>query len=129
VGAAYFIVLDNPVDGLNTEMDGKSLARAIESLDDAARALGLRPLSEFVSVSPLDAADLLEEHGIDPDDLETELPPLVQFSADEGLAVARALAAHPLAQDPGVAQDLRDCQRILGAASRHGARWHFAVDF
>jgi len=50
LGAAYFIVLERQIDGLDTGMDGKSLSRHIESLDDAAREMGVRPLSEFVSI-------------------------------------------------------------------------------
>ena len=65
-------------------MDGKSLSRHnIESLDVAARELGVRPLSEFFSIAPEQAAEFMEGEGVDTGDIE--LPPLRQFSAVEGL--------------------------------------------
>ena len=33
MGAAYFIVLEKKIDGLDTMMDGKSLSRHVEALD------------------------------------------------------------------------------------------------
>ena len=126
MGAAYFIVLERKIDGLDTSMDGKSLSRHIESLDEAARRLGVRPLSEFFSVDPKQAADFMEGEGMHVGDLE--LPPLQQFTAEDGLATVRALSAHSAAQADGVAQDLSACERILSAAAMDGVGWHFEVD-
>jgi hypothetical protein len=52
MGAAYFIVLERKPGGVDTDMGGKSLSRHMESLDEAARQLGVRPLSEFFSADP-----------------------------------------------------------------------------
>ena len=122
MGAAYFIVLERQIDDVDTGMDGKSISRHMESLDDAARELGVRPLSEFFSADPEQMAELMEEAG------DIELPPLQQFSTEEGLATVRALAAHTAARADGVAQDLRECERILTAAAQHGVGWHFEID-
>jgi hypothetical protein len=127
MGAAYFIVLGRKIDGVDTGMDGKSLSRHMESLDEAARQLGVRPLSEFFSADPKQAAAFMESHGIDAGDIE--LPPLQQFTAHDGLATVRALAAHAVARADGVAQDLAACERILSAAATQGVGWHFEVDF
>lgn len=127
MGAAFFIVLEREIDGLDTSMGGKSLSRDVESLDEAARRLGVRPLSGFFSLDPEQAADFMEDEGMDVGDLE--LPSLHHFKAEDGLATVRALAAHSVAQPKGVAQDLQDCERILSAAAQHGVGWHFEVDF
>ena len=126
MGVAHYIVLERKIDGLDTGMDGKSLSRHIDSLDEAARELGVRPLSEFFSADPEQMAEFLESEGIDAG--EGELPALQQFTAQDGLATVRALAAHAAAQADGVAQDLRECERILSAAAQHGVGWHFEID-
>jgi hypothetical protein len=127
MGAAYFIVLERKIDGLDTGMDGKSLSRHIKPLDKAARQLGVRPLSEFFSADPAQLAEFMEGEGIDVGD--TAPPPLQQFTARDGLVTIRALATHAVSQKDGVAQDLRECERILIAAVQHGVGWHFEVDF
>ena len=127
MGAAYFIVLERKIDGLDTGMDGKSISEHVESLDDAARQLGVRPLSEFFSADPTQLAEFMESEGVDVGDAA---PPLLQqFTAQDGLATVRALASHAAARADGVAQDLRECERILSAAAQHGVGWHFEVDF
>jgi hypothetical protein len=108
-------------------MDGKSLSRHMESLDEAARQLGVRPLSEFFSADPKQVASFMEGEGMEAGDIE--LPPLQQFTAQDGLATVRALAAQAAARADGVAQDLAECERILSAAAQHGVGWHFEVDF
>src|SRR4051812_43195964 len=99
MGTAYFIVLERDIDGVDASMDGKSLSRHVESLDDAARQLGVRPLSEFFSADPAELAEFIEGDG---QDAGIELPSLQQFSAQDGLATVRALAAHPAARAAGV---------------------------
>jgi hypothetical protein len=126
MGSAYFIVLERKIDGLNTEMDGKSLAKNIESLDEAAHQLGVRPLSEFFSMAAEQAAEFMAGEGIDTG--EFDLPPLQQFSAQEGIKTVRALLSHPQGSAERVAQDLRECERILSAAAESGIGWHFEID-
>jgi hypothetical protein len=126
MGVAHHIVLERKIHDLDTSMDGKSLSRHIESLDEAARELGVRPLSEFFSADPKEMAEFMEGEGIDAGD--AELPPLQQFTAQDGLVTVRALAAHSSARADGVAQDLRECERILSAAAQHGIGWHFEID-
>jgi len=121
MGVAYYIVLETKIDDLDTSMDGKHLATHIESLDSVARELGLRPLSEFYSVDPQEAAD-----AIDMDINDVKLPPLEQYSAEDGLVTVRALLPRPEAQP--VLHDLQDCERILTSAAQHGVGWHFQID-
>ena len=126
MGSAHYIVLERKIEGLDTVMDGKSLSRHIESLDVAARELGVRPLSEFFSIAPEQAAEFMEGEGVDTGDIE--LPPLRQFSAVEGLTTVRALLSHTQAHTDHVAEDLRECERILTVAAQHGVSWHFEMD-
>lgn len=126
MGAAYYIVLKHKIDDLDTGMDGKSLSRHIDALDEAARELGVRPLSEFFSADPEQLAEFMEGEGMDAG--EVELPPLQQFAAQDGLATVRALAGHTAARADGVVQDSTECERILAAAAQHGVGWHFEID-
>jgi hypothetical protein len=121
MGAAFYIVLETEIDGLDTMMDGKMLARKIDALDPAAKQQGVRPLSEFISMDAEAASDILGDDlaGID-------VPPVKYFSAQEGLATVRALLSRPEAQ-PAL-QDLKDCERILCAAAQHSIGWHLQVD-
>jgi hypothetical protein len=121
MGAAYFIVLERKIDGLDTMLDGKLLARTAEDLDALAPQLGVRPISEFISVNPKQAFEFM-----DGDIGDIELPPLQQFSAHDGLATVRALLSRPEAK-PAI-QDLRDCERILIAAAQQGVGWHLEID-
>ena len=126
MGSAHYIVLERKIEGLDTVMDGKSLSRHIESLDVAARELGVRPLSEFFSIAPEQAAEFMEGEDVDTGDIE--LPPVQQFSAQEGLTTVRALLSHTQAHPDHVAEDLRECERILTVAAQHGVSWHFEID-
>jgi hypothetical protein len=124
MGAAYFIVLEREINGLDTMIDGKLLARTAGALDAIAPRLGVRPISEFISIDPEQAAEFMEGEGIDVGDIK--LPPLKQFSAQDGLATVRALLSQPEAL-PAI-QDLQDCERILSAAAQEGVGWHLEVD-
>ncbi|MDB6065706.1 MAG: hypothetical protein JWR26_1914 [Pedosphaera sp.] len=126
MGAAYFIVLERKIDGLDTGMDGKCMSRHMESLDEAARQLGVRPLSEFFSADPEALKEFMQGEGLDDGDFEP--PPLQQFTTQDGLATVRALLAHAAALADGVEQDLRECDRILSAAAKLGVGWHFEID-
>lgn len=125
MGAAYYIVLEREIDGLNTMIDGKSLARTADILDAMAPELGVRPLSEYLSIDPAQAAEFMEGEGADVGDIN--LSPLRQFSAQDGLTTVRALMTRPEAQ--AAIHDLKDCERILSVAAQHQVGWHLEVDF
>ena len=90
MSAAYFIVLERKIDGLDAMMNGKSLSKHMKLLDQAAGELDVTPLSEFYSIDPEQAAEFWADEGIEPGDIK--LPPLEQFSAQAGLA-PRVLSA------------------------------------
>jgi hypothetical protein len=121
MGSAYYIALEKEIDGLDTTIDGKAISKNIETLDETARKLGVRPLSEFFSMDNDAVADALGE-----DMANLEIPPMEQFSAEDGLKTVRALLPRPEAQ-PAI-EDLQACERILKAAAEHGIGWHFQID-
>jgi hypothetical protein len=133
MGASYSIVLEKKIENFDPSMDGKALARSMEALEELALLRNVRPLTGFTSVDPAAAADFLLGEGVPP--TEVHLPPIQQFSPDEGLATVRALISHLNVQPSAVRNpeavlmNLRDCERILTRAQQHGVRWHFEVDF
>jgi hypothetical protein len=133
LGASYSIVFEQKIENFDSSMDGKALARSMESLEELALLRNVRPLTGFTSVDPSAAADFLVTEGIPA--AEVQLPPVQQFAPEDGLATVRALISHLNVQPSAVRNpesvlsNLRDCERILARAQQHGVRWHFEVHF
>ena len=100
MGVALFIVLERPISGLDSYVNGKALSWAEESLDGLANQLGVTPLMAFFSVDPAEGAEFLDELG-----------------AQEAVVDADAIIS-----------DLREFQCVLQRAADEGVRWHLAVD-
>ncbi len=107
MAAAYRIILEKPIEGLDNTINGKSLASETADLDWIAKECGVRRLSEFCQP--------------------------MMFPPDEGLRVVqfyyREIAAYP---DPvnrygPLLCDLRNCERILCIAFQHDVPWHFSL--
>lgn len=132
MGSAFFIVLEQDIDGTSIDMNGKSLASNADILDKYARQLGVRPLLDFIGIDPTRAKHFLISEGIG---FIRELPQMPWFSAEEGLKSVHALSEYMLANPAvvadaeGILEDLNKCENILSAAAKHGIRWHFEVDF
>jgi hypothetical protein len=145
MGVALFIVAERTVEGLDTFVDGKALARcrpagakerlgraSMRHLETLARQAGVWPLMEFFSEDPKSAYALIAEEGEEPPD---DLPPEQWFSAAEGLATIRGLLAylttHPdaAAEVDRLIEDLRQFEEVLSRLEEEGIRWHLAVDF
>jgi len=126
MGTALYIALEQEIPDLDMMIDGKMLGKAEESLTNAARRLGVRPLMEFFSISADEAENLIgaEVTGM-------EIPAAQWFSAEECLKTVDALLADAEAspQLKKAKDDLIGCQRILREAQRHGVRWRLAIDF
>jgi len=131
VSSALFIVLAREIPGIDaSSVGGKFLARNLEWLDEAAKMLVVRPLSELISVNPEDAAAFLDGEGHDATDLS--LPPEQWFDAEEGLRTIEALLRHVESEKPAeqrLLRDLRDCRQVLQRARHEATRFHFAIDF
>jgi hypothetical protein len=136
MSAAYFIVLDREDPGFDTMVNGKFLSRDDKRLEKVAKSLGIRPLGEFISVSPEEARALMEDLGTDPDEFEgMELPEQTWYGAQEGLdwvrRVSEYLRANPSAvkNAEGVLADLEEYRSVLEQAKAVGAKWNLGVDF
>ncbi len=146
MSVAFFIVTEQPVEGLDTFVDGKALAhcrpagvkarggrQADRHLEALAREAGVKPFMEFFSESPENIRELLDEVEVEAPDVE--MPPEQWFSAAEGLATVRGLLSHLTAHPEATAdaehvlEDLRQFETVLSQLDAAGVRWHLAVDF
>jgi hypothetical protein len=133
MSVAYYIVLDQDIDGLDVETDGKAFARHYPALDALAASLNLPEIDHFVSIDDEDLEALLGEEALALGEGEEE--DVNWRSAEEGLAFFGALAAHLRSQPgalpdvPGVLADLDRYIDVLQAAAPHGANFYLAIDF
>ena len=65
MGAAYYIVLDLEIAGLDPFVNGKAIARESERLALVTQQLGLRDVNEFVSADPDELLAIAEELGVE----------------------------------------------------------------
>ncbi len=136
MSAAFFIVLDREDPGFDTFVNGKFLSQDSKKLDMVARSLGLRPLGEYISYSPEEAREMMEELGTDPDEIEgMEVPEKTWYDPQEGLDWIQKVCAH-LEVNPsavqnaeGVLADLEEYRSVLEQAKASGAKWCLQVDF
>ena len=144
MGAAYYIVLDSNNTGFDSTVDGKALSRESTRIDAIAKSLGLKELSEYVSMSP-DAA-LLEMAGLlgieDPNELPPEnkaaldeMPAEQWYEASLGHDYATAVGNH-IRQNPSsvkdanaVLHDLDSMAKVMEEATKRGLKWHMLVDY
>lgn len=128
MGASLFIALNTEVPGVSvTSVDGKYLLRNLDRLNEVAGTLAVRPIADFISVSPEDTAEFLE--GVDG---SLQIPPEQWFEAEEGLRTINSLLSHAGLHNPpeeNLLRDLRDCKNVLEAAIAAHAMFHFSVDF
>ena len=131
MGVAAFIVAERDVPGVEPQgVCGKAVARS--NLDRRDPGGGRRPLADFLSISPDEAAAFADEVGapVPPGGF----PPEEWFAAADGLATVRALLAflaeHPTdhRSTPDVVRDLRDFERVLAGLDAAGVRWHLQYD-
>ena len=132
MGVALYVVAEREVPGLDTFVNGKALGRS-RSLDKLAQLAGVRPLMEFFSQDPEEAAAFVEDEGADPP--PGGFPPEQWFPAADGLATVRGLLSY-LVTNPtaardseAIADDLREFESVLDRLATEGVRWHLAVDF
>lgn len=131
MSAALFIVLEKEIPGIDSSsVGGKFLSRHLDLLDEHCRALHVRPLSEFISISQEEAAAFIEGEDEQMEDLS--LPSEKWFDADEGLRTIQALLQHAKSGnlvDQQLMEDLSASQEVLSRAKVERVRFHFAVDF
>jgi len=133
MSAALYIVLDRKIPGADTFVNGKSLAKHNDKLEQMARELGVTPLMSFFSISKEELLAVEEEFGIDLSEEAKSRNQEKWFSADEGLRTVNALLKNlnksKLVDAPRIEADLREFLRVLELAKANGIRWHLAVDY
>jgi hypothetical protein len=109
MGSALYISIKGKPSALDTEMDGRALARAWEALN---------PIAEKLEVPNLD-----------------KLCTTAWKSPDKGLPVFEKYLAYvvehpdcvPNAKD--VIEDIKDVLRLIGEASKLGTKWRLLLDY
>jgi hypothetical protein len=133
MSVAYYIVLDQEIDGLDAETDGKAFARHYPALDALALSLNLPEIDYFVSIDDEDLAALMGEDAMAVDEGDEE--DVNWRSAEEGLAFFGTLATHlrnqpgALPEQPSVLAELECFIAVLQAAAPQGANFFLAIDF
>ena len=132
MSVALYIVAEQEVPGLDTSVNGKALGRS-NQLDGLAERAGVRPLMEFYSISPEEAAAFLEDAG--GEGPKEGFPAEQWFPAEDGLATVRGLLAYlaafprAVANKGAIVSDLQEFEDVLSRLATAGIRWHLAVDY
>ena len=132
---AFYIVLEQKTSDLDATVSGKALAHAESELARIAAKLGIKPLTDFFSLSIEEAMDFLANENIDLNSPDTRLPELRWFTAADGLKTVRALMIfleeHPnsVKSSKNVVTDLKEFEQLLSEIEKRKIQWHLAVDF
>lgn len=108
--------------------DHVALGGAVERLEKVAKKNKLAMLSDFHSIDPEEAAEILD---MDPE--EMDLPPLQWFDPEKGVAAVRGFIAllreNPKAvpKSSEILEDLEEIEQELLAAAKKNARFHFQL--
>ncbi len=131
---AWYISTERDISGLDTSVDGKSIAHASEGkLAAIVEELGIRHPMDFFSTSLEEVEGLIGESLGDAGDMPS-LSEEDWFSAEEGLNTVRPLLAYlrekegELDHQEEIIFDLKEYERILAVLAKEGVRWHMSID-
>ncbi len=146
MGAAYFIVVQKPIPGMeaSAELSGVALAANETELNQIARKAGVTPLMNYISMSETDYAPFVDDDDENTGDSGVFASPAnegaesvireVWFHAADGLKTVEALLMRleqPEAQlrdKEKVIAELQKLRQVLAAADHHEIRWHLLID-
>ena len=131
MGVALYIMPERDVAGLEVYVNGKALGGS-EQLDRLAERAGVRPLMEFFSQDPAEAAASFDAEEVEPpaEGFDSER----WFSATEGLATVVGLISYleanggAIPESSALIEDLREFESVLSQLASEGVGWHLAVD-
>ena len=121
MSVAYFITVNSEDPGFDVFVDGKTLARELETVNRIASELGLNAVEDFA------AQDLSDFGG--PDSSDT------WFDASEGVQWASAIRErldsdlNVSAGDDALIEDIDDYLRVLREAEKRSLKWRLELDF
>ncbi len=128
------MALDREVAGVvPEEFEGYALNQARWELSEAAEEAGLRPLDEFVSMSPEESEILADDLNFDSD--VDAVTPAGWFDPRDGLRLVQTLLG-TVAEDPAafpgedtLVTELTELEAVLSAAVGAGARFRLSVAY
>ncbi len=133
MSSAVFVVLNKEEPGFDSQVNGKTVARHYESLENLAKKLGVAALSDFESMDPAEAMDFMEDEGVDTSGMD--VPAEQWFKPADGLKAIRALIEHLEGKGKRtkgakeVVEDLRGFEEVLAASQKKKLKFHFQWDF
>jgi hypothetical protein len=130
---AFYITLEKDLPEFASGTgEGCELSRQEPQLTALAKSLGLKPLMEFFSIDPKEAADFLEDSD---GDEEIDIPAQQWFSAADGLITIRGLTAH-IGTDPSTVanadkllKELEEFEKVLDKAKAEDVGWCLGIDY
>lgn len=146
MGAAYFIVVEKPIPGMEAtaELNGLALASNEGELNRLARDAGVTPLMNFISMSETDYAPFVDDEDESTGDSGVFASPAnegaesvireVWYVASDGLKTVQALLArleqqaNELPRKEQTIAELNKLRQVLAAAEHHKIRWHLLID-
>ena len=128
------MALDREVAGVvPEEFEGYALNQARWELSEVAEEAGLRPLDEFVSMSPEESEILADDLNFDSD--VDAVTPAGWFDPRDGLRLVQTLLG-TVAEDPDafpgedtLVTELTELEAVLSAAVGVGARFRLSVAY
>lgn len=125
MGAAYFIVLEKEIPGVDPYVNGEALFRAAARLDRIAGKKGLVPLKQFCPEE--DAPPAARQQSV-LTELDQWFEPEPGLETVDGLLKMLQSQPTSIPYTDRVIADLQDFRRILMSARRSHVRWHMEVD-
>ena len=127
MSVAYFIVLDNAEEGVDTFVNGKAIAQAFDEITTFCEAQGLKTIEDFHSQ---DISEFMQ----DIDDVEIPGQEILWFDAQEGIDWITSLLEKIESQNPdftteAIIEDLREYLEVFKKTKTVGAKWHLELDF
>ena len=134
MGVGIAVFLDREVESAAPQdFEGRALNRARWELSEAAEEAGLKPLDEFVSLSPEETEILASDLNFDSD--VDAVSPAGWFDSSVGLELARTLRGRVSStpdEFPGAGEllaELAELELLLAAAALAGARFRLSVAY
>ena len=146
MAAAYFIVVQKPIPGMEAtaELSGVALAANEAELNQLARDAGVTPLMNFISMSETDYAPFVDDEDENPEDSGVFASPAAEgaesvirevwFAAADGLKTVQTLLRRleqpgtPMRDKETILAELTKLRQVLAAAQHHDIRWHLLID-
>ncbi|QDU42263.1 hypothetical protein Mal52_07190 [Symmachiella dynata] len=126
---AVMLLLDRSLPGISPDdLEGRQIFAEQKLLDNLAEKSGVRPLSDFTSMSDVDCADFLG------DDIEglDEIPSVEWFDANQGLVTVEALLEaivdeETVGANKELEAELESFRTVLKSAANADVRFRYMI--